>query len=79
MFRGHDEENATKTVSLLSNQAGDHTHPTLKYIEHRQTSLISYEMTARLLKDVLPVGYSLNASTVRNHLCRVAQRLDIEA
>lgn len=36
-------------------------------------------MTARLLKDVLPVGYSLNASTVRNHLCRVAQRLDSEA
>lgn len=27
-------------------------------------------MTTRLLKDILPVGHSLNASTVRNHLCR---------
>ncbi len=59
--------------------AGDHTYPTLKYIETRWNSLISYEMMARLLKDILPVGYSLNASTVRNHLCRVAQHLDIKA
>ncbi|EUD07281.1 hypothetical protein HMPREF1564_3809 [Providencia alcalifaciens R90-1475] len=74
------EESATKTVSLLSDWAGDHTHPALKYIETRWASLISYEMTVlRFLKDVLPVGYSLNASTVRNHLCRVAQRLDSEA
>ena len=48
----------------------------MKYIETRWASLISYEMTTRLLKDVLPVGHSLNASTVRNHLCQVAQRLD---
>ncbi len=41
--------------------------------------MISYEMTIRLLKDILPVGHSLNASTVRNHLCQVAQRLDAEA
>ncbi len=39
--------------------------------------MISYEMTTRLLKDILPVGHSLNASTVRNHLCR--WRLDAEA
>ena len=79
VYRCCCEESATKTVSLLSDWAGDHTHPALKYIETRWASLISYEMTARLLKDVLPVGYSLNASTVRNHLCRVAQRLDSEA
>ncbi|ENM2140784.1 ISKra4 family transposase [Escherichia coli] len=79
VYRCRCEESATKTVSLLSDWAGDHTHPALKYIETRWASLISYEMTARLLKDVLPVGYSLNASTVRNHLCRVAQRLDSEA
>lgn len=79
VYRCRCKESATKTVSLLSDWAGDHTHPALKYIETRWASLISYEMTVRLLKDVLPVGYSLNASTVRNHLCRVAQRLDSEA
>ncbi|WP_105471504.1 ISKra4 family transposase, partial [Escherichia coli] len=79
VYRCCCEESATKTVSLLSDWAGDYTHPALKYIETRWASLISYEMTVRLLKDVLPVGYSLNASTVRNHLCCVAQRLDSEA
>ncbi|CRY55813.1 Plasmid pRiA4b ORF-3-like protein [Yersinia intermedia] len=34
--------------------AGDHTHPALKYIETRWVSLISNKMTTRLLKDVLP-------------------------
>ncbi|MCP6053643.1 ISKra4 family transposase, partial [Klebsiella pneumoniae] len=48
-------------------------------IETRWASMISYEMTTRLLKDILSVGHSLNASTVRNHLCQVAQRLDAEA
>lgn len=79
VYRCRCEESAAKTVSLLSDWAGDHTHPALKYIETRWASLISYEMTTRLLKDVLPVGHSLNASTVRNHLCQVAQRLDAEA
>lgn len=79
VYRCRCEEIATKTVSLLSGWAGDHTHPALKYIETRWASLISYEMTTRLLKDVLPVVHSLNASTVRNHLCQVAQRLDTEA
>ncbi|MFM1160031.1 ISKra4 family transposase, partial [Yersinia enterocolitica] len=79
VYRCRCEESATKTISLLSDWAGDHTHPSLKYIETRWASMISYEMTTRLLKDVLPVGDSLNASTVRNHLCQVAQRLDAEA
>jgi hypothetical protein len=79
VYRCRCEESTTKTVSLLSDWAGDHTHPALKYIETRWASMISYEMTTRLLKDILPVGDSLNASTVRNHLCQVAQRLDAEA
>ncbi|EBM3648095.1 ISKra4 family transposase [Salmonella enterica] len=79
VYRCRCEESATKTISLLSDWVGDHTHLALKYIETRWASLIAYEMTTRLLKDVLPVDHSLNASTVRNHLCQVAQRLDAEA
>lgn len=79
VYRCRCEDCATKTVSLLSDWAGDHSHPALKYIETRWVSMISYDMTTRLLKDILPVGHSLNASTVRNHLCQVAQRLDAEA
>ncbi|MCR2507219.1 ISKra4 family transposase, partial [Salmonella enterica] len=79
VYRCRCEESDTKTVSLLSDWAGDYSHPALKYIETRWASMISYEMTTRLLKDILPVGHSLNASTVRNQLCQVAQRLDAEA
>ncbi|EHH4308774.1 TPA: ISKra4-like element ISKpn19 family transposase [Shigella sonnei] len=79
VYRCRCEESDTKTVSLLSDWAGDYSHPALKYIETRWASMISYEMTTRLLKDILPVGHSLNASTVRNHVCQVAQRLDAEA
>ncbi len=79
VYRCDCEGSASKTVSLLSDWADDHTHPSLKYIETRWASMISYEMTTRLLKVVLLVGNSLNASTVRNHLCQVAQRLDAEA
>ncbi|EMM7419080.1 TPA: ISKra4 family transposase, partial [Escherichia coli] len=68
VYRCRCEESDTKTVSLLSDWAGDYSHPALKYIETRWASMISYEMTTRLLKDILPVGHSLNASTVRNHL-----------
>ncbi|CAD6176084.1 Uncharacterised protein [Escherichia coli] len=74
VYQCHCEESATKTVSQLSDWAD--THPARKYIDNRWASLLSYEMTARLLKDVLPVGYSLNASTVRSHLYRVAQCLE---
>ncbi len=70
VYRCRCEESDTKTVSLLSDWAGDYSHPALKYIETRWASMISYEMTTRLLKDILPVGHSLNASTVRNHLCQ---------
>lgn len=77
VYRCRCEESDTKTVSLLSDWAGDYSHPALKYIETRWASMISYEMTTRLLKDILPVGHSLNASTVRNHLCQVAQLHDI--
>ncbi len=34
---------------------------------------MAYGVTAKLLKDVLPVGDSLSAATVRKHLHKVAQ------
>lgn len=37
---------------------------------------MSYGLTADLLKEVLPVGTTANASTIRNHLHKVARRCD---
>ncbi len=43
VYRCRCEESDTKTVSLLSDWAGDYSHPALKYIETRWASMISYE------------------------------------
>jgi hypothetical protein len=48
--------------------------PELLYLETRWASLMSYGMTADLLRDVLPIGSTADASTIRRHLHKVANR-----
>jgi hypothetical protein len=52
--------------------------PELLYLETRWASLVSYGMTADLLKDVLPIGSTADASTIRHHLHKVGARHDAE-
>jgi hypothetical protein len=40
--------------------------------------LMSYDMTAKLLEDTLPMDVPMHASTIREHVCSVAQRLENE-
>src|SRR3990167_8537759 len=68
----------SKTFSPLSEWLHDKNSPELQYIETKWASLISFEQTANLLKDVLPVGQTENAATVRNHLQRIAKRQEKE-
>lgn len=69
---------AGKTFSPLTGLFTAHTAPELLYLETRWASLMSYGMTADLLKDVLPIGSTANVSTIRNHLHRVAERQEAE-
>lgn len=66
------------TFSPLTGLFTAHTAPELLYLEARWASLVSYGMTADLLTDVLPIGRTANASTIRNHLHRVARRHEAE-
>jgi hypothetical protein len=68
------ENSASRTFSPLSPWLAEHVAPELKYLETKWASLMAYGLTADLLKDVLPIGDTLNASTIRNHLHTVAQR-----
>lgn len=52
--------------------------PDLLALEARWASLAAYGVTAARLADVLPVGEAINASTVRNDVLRVAERLEAE-
>src|SRR4051812_41262533 len=63
-----------KTFSPLTALFTEHTAPELLYLETRWASLLSYGLTAELLKEVLPIGRGANASTIRSHLHRVAAR-----
>lgn len=65
-------------MSPLTGWITGHNSPKLQYIETKWASLMAFGVTAELLKDVLPVGETLNAATVRHHLQRVAQRQDSE-
>ncbi len=68
------EANDTRTFSPLVELLADHVSPERLYLETKWGSLMAFELTANLLKDTLPIAETVNASTVRNHLHRVAQR-----
>jgi hypothetical protein len=72
------ENSEIKTFSPISQWLSDKNSPELQYIETKWASLISYKLTAKMLQDVLPVDETENASTVRNHLQKIAKRKEKE-
>ena len=69
---------ATKTFSPLTLLLQDHTAPELLYLESKFAALMSYGLSVRLLKEVLPIGQALNATTIRNHVQSIGERIDTE-
>ena len=67
-----------QTFSPLAQLLSERTAPELLYLESKIASLMSYGLTVNLLQEVLPIGQSINAATVRNHVHAVAQRIDAE-
>jgi hypothetical protein len=63
-----------RTFSPLNLLLTERIAPELLCLETRWASLVSYGMTADLLKDVLPIGSTADASTIRRHLHKVAAR-----
>ena len=54
------------------------TSPEMVYLETKWASLIPFARVADLLKEVLPVGDSVNQETVRAHLYATAERIEQE-
>jgi hypothetical protein len=65
-----------KTFSPLGELLTEHVAPERLYLEAKWSSLISFELATQLLKDTLPMAETINASSVRNHLHRVAKRME---
>ena len=68
----------TQSFSPLAELLPERTTPELLYLETKWASLVSYGMTVKLLEDVLPIDEPLNAVTIRNHLFKMAERLEDE-
>ena len=56
----------------------DHVAPERLYLEARWSSLVPYAAAAGLLADVLPIMSGANATTLREHTLRVAERAEAE-
>lgn len=66
------------TVSPLTTLLPGHIAPERLYLEARWASLVPYAAAAGLLADVLPVASGANATTLREHTLRVAERAETE-
>lgn len=66
------------TTSPLCDLISDHVAPERLYLEARWSSLVPYAAAADLLGDILPITSGANATTVREHTLRVAERIEAE-
>jgi hypothetical protein len=66
------------TVSPLRALIPDYVAPERLYLEARWASLVPYAAAAGLLADVLPIMSGANATTLREHTLRVAERAETE-
>jgi hypothetical protein len=66
------------TVSPLRALIPDYVAPERLYLEARWASLVPYASAAGLLADVLPILSGANATTLRKHTLRVAERAETE-
>jgi hypothetical protein len=66
------------TVSPLCGLIPDRVAPERLYLEARWASLVPYAAAAGLLADILPMESGANATTLREHTLRVAERAEAE-
>ena len=68
----------TKSFSPLAQVLPERTTPEMSFLETKWASLMSYGLTTELLQEVLPMDSRVPASTIREHVCSVAHRLENE-
>lgn len=74
-FQCNCQTHRTRTFSPLSELLTDNCSPERLYLETKWASLISFDLAAHLFEDVFPTETHIQATTVRNHLHRVAKRV----
>ena len=67
-----------QTFSPLTELLPERSTPELRYLEAKFAGLVSYGLSAKLLAEVLPLGRTLHATAVRQHVQATAQQLENE-
>ena len=78
LFHCDCQQHEKKSLSPLSDLLAERTAPELLYLETKFAALMSFEQSAQLLAEVLPIDEQLNAATIRNHTQQMAERLEAE-
>ncbi len=68
----------TKTFSPLAKALPERASPELLYVEAKFGARISFDLSRKLLAEVLPLHEEFNAATIRNHLHLIGERLEME-
>jgi hypothetical protein len=66
----------TMTFSPPAALLPEHLTPELLFLETKWAALVSYGVTAQLLHEVLPIDDALAPCTIREHVFKVAERLE---
>ena len=72
------QPHTTRTFSPLAQLLSERTAPELRYLETKFASPMPYGLKVDILQEVLPLGKTINAATVRNNVHAVGQRIDKE-
>lgn len=66
------------TFSPLAALVPERTTPELRYLQAKFAALVSFELSSRMLAEVLPLGRRLHATALRRQVGAVAERLEAE-
>jgi hypothetical protein len=72
------ESAETKTFSPLAIALPERTSSEFLYLESKFSAQISFDLSRKLLAEVLPLHEEFNAATIRNHLHQIGERLEGE-
>jgi hypothetical protein len=78
LFNCSCQKQLTLTFQPLVNLLKERTSPELLYLESKFASLMSYGLSVKLLQELLPIEGDINATSIRNNLHTIAQRLEDE-
>jgi hypothetical protein len=70
------QSDVARTFSPLAVLLPEPITPKLLFLETKWAALVSYGVTAQLLHDVLPIDDALAPCTIREHVFKVAERLE---